>query len=171
MIPTAIVMILFWQVSYQWLLALGDDKNWQTRIIPWIGIIAALSLILYTTVLGASGDLFRLQRRIGVIIYFTFTYLSQLLLTRRVGRINQISNAIPVKIYKMQVNLVISVLTIGIVSLLLNIFYSSYNEIEDAFEWILALLIHGYFLVMYFAFRKTSFRITYSAGTSVLSRN
>lgn len=164
MIPTAMVMMLFWRLSHDWLQALGDAKNWQTKSIPFIGLIAAVSLILYTTALGASGDLFRLQRKIGVVIYFTFTYLAQLLLTRRIVLINRTSNVVPAKIVAMQVTLVISILTIGMISLLLNVFYDRYDEMEDAFEWVLALLIHGYFIVTYFAFNRTSFRITYSAG-------
>jgi hypothetical protein len=164
MIPAAIVMMLYWKVCYEWLLALGDEPSWQTRSIPVIGFIAALFLILYTTVLGAGGDLFRLQRRIGVVIYFTFTYLAQLLLTRRIGRIARDTHAIPLYIYRLLFGLIASVLIIGMISILLGYFYSLYDTIEDAFEWVLALMIHCYFIVTYFAFKRTAFRITYSAG-------
>ncbi|HJN50515.1 MAG: hypothetical protein QGI68_00795 [Pseudomonadales bacterium] len=165
MIPTAIMMMVFWRVCYEWLLALGDEKNWQTKTIPVIGFIAALCLILYTTVLGADGDLFRLQRKIGVIIYFAFTALAQLLLTRRVGRIHANSKAIPAEIYMSLYSLSALILAIAILSVFLGVFYSLYDQIEDAFEWVLALLIHCYFLVIYFAFEKTSFSISYTAGS------
>jgi|TARA_Y100000310_G_scaffold345264_1_gene463210 hypothetical protein len=165
MIPAAIMMMLFWRVCYEWLLALGDENNWQTRTIPLIGFVAALCLILYTTVLGATGDLFRLQRRIGVIIYFAFTALAQLLLTRRVGQINAVSKAVPGKIYVAQYSLSALIWSIAIISLLLDIFYSLYDDLEDAFEWVLALLIHCYFIVIYVAFKRTGFSISYSVGS------
>lgn len=92
------MMMLFWRICYEWLLALGDERNWQTRTIPLLGYIPALCLILYTTVLGATGELFRLQCWIGVIIYFSFTILAQLLLTRRLGRIDANSRAFPAAI-------------------------------------------------------------------------
>lgn len=158
------MMMLFWRLCYEWLLSLGDERNWQTRMIPLLGFIAALCLILYTTVLGATGDLFRLQRRIGVIIYFSFTILAQLLLTRRLGRINANNRAFPAAIYTSLFGLPALNLSIAIISLFLNIFYSLYDEIEDAFEWVLALLTQCYFLLIYFAFKKTSFRISYSVG-------
>jgi hypothetical protein len=125
MIPAAIMMILFWQTIYRWLMALGDRPSWQTRAIPTVGFIAALCLILYTTVLGASGDIFHLERRIGVVIYFTFTYLAQLLLTRRVLKLNRITQIIPSAIYSSMFYLVTAVWVIGLLSLLLNVFHAA----------------------------------------------
>jgi hypothetical protein len=157
MIPAAMLMTLFWYLCHEWLLACGHRRSISTRSIPIIGTVAALSLILYTTMLGASGDLYQLERRIGVIIYFTFTYLAQLLFTYHLGKLNSEMHLYFSRIYHFLVGLNTSVLGIGLLSLILGITMADYDSIEDAIEWNLALLIHIYFLGIYVAWRKTEF--------------
>ena len=72
MIPTAVLLILFWYLASKWLLQLGDEKAAANTIFV-LGMIGALFLIVYVVALGAAGDLLKLQRRIGVIFYFTLT--------------------------------------------------------------------------------------------------
>jgi hypothetical protein len=161
MIPAAMLMVMFWYLCYQWLLAAGSARNSKVLSIPVLGTVAALFLILYTTMLGASGDLYRLERRIGVIIYFSFTYLAQLLFTYQMGRINNQLKLFPGRIYHFLVGLNTTVLSIGLLSLILDITMADYDSIEDAIEWILALLMHIYFFGVYTAWRRTEFAISF----------
>ena len=121
-----------------------------------LGLIAALALLVYTIALGAVGDNFQVTRRIGIIFFFTFTYLNQLLIIYRLYKY-EIED--PTK--SMQLALSAVILGIGLTTLLLDANLSNYDEYEDAFEWILALLLHINFLIAYFGWRAT-IRITMS---------
>ena len=155
MIPAAVLLILFWYLASKWLLQLGDEKVAANTIFV-LGMIGALFLIVYAVALGAAGDLLKLQRRIGVIFYFTLTYLSQLLLVWRMSKViaSEVSRS-------WLLGLCVTALTIGIATLILDASMENYENYEDAFEWILALLVHLYFLVMARAWKKTRFRVQY----------
>ena len=155
MIPAAVLLILFWYLASKWLLQLGDEKVAANTIFV-LGMIGALFLIVYAVALGAAGDLLKLQRRIGVIFYFTLTYLSQLLLVWRMSKViaSEVSRS-------WLLGLCVTALTIGIATLILDASMENYENYEDAFEWILALLVHIYFLVMARAWKRTRFRVQY----------
>jgi len=165
MIPAAMLMMLFWFLCYQWLLSGGYRRGISARSIPIVGTVAALFLILYTTMLGASGDLYQLERRVGVIIYFTFTYLAQLLFTYHMGKLNRQRHFFSSRIYHFLVGLNTAVLSIGLLSLILQLTMVDYDSVEDAFEWIIALLIHVYFFGIYAAWRRTEFAISFEQST------
>lgn len=156
MIPAAMIMILYWILSYQWLIALGDKHRLADRSMLILGVIAAVFLILYVIALGAGSDYFRLQRKVGVTIYFTFTYLAQLLLTYRSGILIAVDKSRTIQLF-----LNYSVLAIGISTLFLDLLLDKYEDYEDAFEWNMALLIHLYFLVNWYSWRFTNFRLRF----------
>jgi len=164
MIPAAMLMMLFWYLCYQWLLATGYRRSIGVQCIPIVGTTAALFLILYTTMLGASGDLYQLERRIGVIIYFTFTYLAQLLFTYHLGKVHRQLHLLSSRTYHFLIGLNTTVLSIGLLSLILGITMTNYDAIEDAIEWNLALLIHIYFLGIYVTWRNSEFAISFKVS-------
>jgi len=153
MIPAAVLLAANWWVCRAWLaVSFGGVRrgdNWMLGA----GAIAALCLVLYVVALGAAGDDMRLQRRIGVILYFTLTYLAQLLLAARLKGTDAIVT--------WQLYLVAMVLVIGLVTLILDATLSNYDDYEDAFEWVIALCIHVNFLMIARHMWKTSFGITF----------
>ena len=153
MIPAAMLLVAFWYLAYRWQRSLGDSRN-AGRTLFVIGTLGALFLIVYTVALGASGDHFRLQRRIGIIFYFTFTYLSQLLLLWRMGHC-RVDDATRPWLF----GLCMTTLSIGVTTLVLDAVIDNYDDYEDAFEWILALLVHLYFLVIVVTWK--GFRVRY----------
>jgi hypothetical protein len=153
MIPAAMLLMLFWYLTSRWLESLGLNSR-EGRAIALVGFIGAVFLILYTTMLGAQGDLFRLQRRIGVIVYFTFTALAELLLLRCVLRL---PHRVASGIHRVQFALILAVLAIGILSLILGQTMTDYETVEDAIEWNMALLIHLFLLTLWVCWRNTGF--------------
>lgn len=156
MIPAAVLLMLYWYLAQQWLRRLGDSPA-AARTIFVIGMIGAIFLIVYTVALGAAGDDIRLQRRIGIIFYFTLTYLSQLLVLWRLGRVRAHE---PTRSWLYL--LCATALVIGVTTIVLDVTISNYDDYEDAFEWILALLIHLYFLVTVITWKNTGFRVRYA---------
>lgn len=157
-IPQAMILILFWLLCYRWLISLGDHYR-GARLLVIVGIIGAVFLIVYTVALGAAGDYFRLQRRIGIIVYFMFTYLGQLLLTWRLGKLAFYDATRPG-----QLVLCYTLLAIGLTTIALNLTLENYEDYEDAFEWVAALLIHIYFLVIWRAWKNTGFEVRYTTS-------
>ena len=156
MIPAAVLLVLYWWVTCQWLRLLGDNRM-QTATILLLGAIAAIFLVIYTVALGAAGDLLRLHRRVGIIVYFTFTFLSQLLLVWRLEKL-----AVKDSTCRWLLWLCTLALAIGIVTLVLDAVLDNYEDYENAFEWVLALLIHVYFLVTWRTWTNTGLHLQFS---------
>ena len=145
MIPAALLLIWYWVLAVRKLNRFGNTGH----TILVIGIIGAIFLIVYTIALGATGDMSRFQRRIGIIIFFTFTYLAQLLFTYRVGKLALADPTRPI-----QLILCSTVLAIGLLTLILDFTLENYDDYEDAFEWVISLLLQCYFIVSHWSWKK-----------------
>jgi hypothetical protein len=145
MIPAAILLMWYWKLAVRKLDRFGDTGS--TILI--VGVIGAIFLIVYTIALGAVGDMFRLQRRVGIIIFFTFTYLAQLLFTHRVEKLALSDPTRPI-----QLTLCGTVLVIGLLTLILDVTLENYDDYENAFEWIIALLLQCYFIVSHWSWKN-----------------
>ncbi len=151
MLPYAVLLLLFWRAMADELIQLGDHRA-AAAWIRGMGTVAAIFLVVYTVALGAVGDFFQLQRRIGIILYFSMTAFSQLLFTWRLGRLG-----IPDGTRTWHLGICYGFLSIGVFSLILDASIPNYDDYEDAFEWVLALIMHGYFLVMVVTLGQDSF--------------
>lgn len=156
MLPLAAIMMGFWWVSAAWLrsqrlaagLAVGGANRWMLRL----GILACIGLILYVTVLGEVGDLWRRQRRAGVVLFFSFTYLSQLLWlsqTRELPILHGLWST------RAMWYLCYALLVIGISTVVFEAWNEAlYDTVEDAFEWVLALMLQSNFLLAWLTWRR-----------------
>ncbi len=158
MIPAAVLLMLYWYLAHQWLRQLGDSPM-ASQTIMVIGVTGAVFLIVYTVALGAAGDTMRLQRRIGIIFYFALTFLSQLLVVWRMGKLRLRENTRNI-LYA----LCATALAIGLTTIGLDLAISNYDDYEDAFEWILALLVHLFFLVTVVTWKQTGFKVRYATN-------
>lgn len=159
MIPAACLMVVYWTLTYRWLLSLGDRPGFGSKSILVLGVIASLFFILYTVALGAGTEYFAIQRRIGIIFFFTLTFLSQLLLTYRLGKLLELDKTRPFQLF-----ICYTLLGTGIFTLFLDAFLSNYDDYEDAFEWFMASLMHGYFLVTWYTWKQTGFEVSFSSS-------
>lgn len=143
MLPYAVLLAWFWHGAGRELGRLGDRQS-QVRLIQGIGITAAVFLVVYTVALGAGGDFFQLQRRIGIILYFGLTAFAQLLLT---WRLRQVPGAFPPQ--PLLLTICVLLLGIGLLTVILDLVLDDYDAMEDAFEWVMALTMHCYFLALW----------------------
>jgi len=145
MLPLALVYLYYWAQCSVILNLMGYKK----RLIRNLGFFAVAALALYVISLGALGDNFRLLRRIGIIFYFTLTYLCQLLIVHRLLVLGQHSRSL-----LFQQLMCLLILCIGVLTLFLDALLPNYDDYEDAFEWNIALLMHLNFLFAAFTWRK-----------------
>lgn len=79
MLPCATLQALLWFAAGRWF----RRRGWRgAAVLPWLGLTAALFLMLYATFLGTEGEVYRLLRRYGVTVYFGATFLAQALVLR-----------------------------------------------------------------------------------------
>lgn len=138
MLPIALLYFYYWSLCSRLLNRMGYEK----QTIRNLGFFAVFALILYTISLGALGDNFRLLRRIGIIFYFTLTYLCQLLIVYRLGVLGRQDFS-----QTLQKLMCLFILSIGVLTLFLDVLLPNYDDYEDAFEWSIALLLHINFLL------------------------
>ncbi|WP_166253519.1 hypothetical protein [Marinobacter salicampi] len=159
MLPAALLGILFWWLNSRWLRQLGIH----TRGVAWIpglGLVASISLGAYTLALGHEGDGFNLIRRIGVVLYFSLTFICELLVTAGLRSHPHWERA-----GTRLLNLCQLALGVGILSVILNgVAPEFYSQKDDAFEWILAVLINAHALWLALLWRRSRFRARLWAG-------
>ena len=159
MIAYGILLIWFWVYAQHWLNILHGQPTKIARIILWLGIIAALFLIIYIDFLGTTGDVNRFMRRYGIMIFFTFTPLAQLLMLNQHYKILSKIPESPVKPIILQYQLValLLMLIMGIISITLGITQNKTYESENIVEWNYSLLLAMYFSGMIFMWKDYRF--------------
>lgn len=159
MLPAAVLGMAFWWLNGQWLRQLGIHTlgcAW----IPWLGLVASVSLAAYTLALGHEGDGFNLTRRIGVVLYFSLTFICELLISANLRRHPRWHRNGGHLMTLCQVTL-----AVGILSVILNaVVPEFYSRKDDAFEWILAVLINAHALWLALLWRRDKFRARLWAG-------
>ena len=156
MIPAAVLGIGLWWLNACWLQQIAPQAR-KIHWILWLGVVAGLSLLMYTLALGHAGQAFQIMRRTGVVIYFAFTFLNQLILSAALASVpawQKTGNAM-VRWCQM-------VLAIGILSVLISAFdYPLYKATDDAFEWTLALLLNIHALWAVWLWRQSHFTASF----------
>ena len=162
-IPTAVFMMIYWKLGFEWLKTLGTQMARLNRGMLWLGMTAGFGLFIYAIVLGEVGELYRLQRRIGLTLFYTFTYLAQILMTVQIASVVRTRGALmSAPTFRSLVAICVTVAILGTISLLSWAFYDDYRRYEDAFAWALTLLILVYTFVIYFAWRDSGFRARFT---------
>jgi hypothetical protein len=161
MLPAAVIMMAYWWVNHAWIKELGRIhpryRIGTNNTMLLLGVVACLGLIIYVTVLGEPGDTWARARRIGTALFFSFTYLAQLLLLHQL-------RCIQANVARSFVNamLIVSVVLIalGVLTLILDAWDAQwYNSVEDAFEWVLSLLLQTNFLLGYLIWQRAGLSI------------
>ncbi len=163
--PTAVFMMIYWKLCAEWLKMLGTEAPRLNRSMLWFGVTAAFGLFFYASVLGEVGQLYSLQRRVGMTLFYILTYLAQLLLTVQIASVAATRGVgMPAPILRSLVAITSAIAVLGSASLLSWAFYDDYRRYEDAFEWGLTLLILAHPFVTYFAWRNTGFQARFTVS-------
>ncbi|MDV2078438.1 hypothetical protein [Marinobacter xestospongiae] len=153
MIPAAVLGALYWWFNGRWLRQQGAVGAGVT-VLGWLGIGACLGLVLYAVVLGHIGDTFHSLRRTGVVLYFSLTFLAELLLSAALVRLPG-----PRVRGRRLLALCGLMLVLGLLSVVLQwLVHPLYDRIEDAFEWWFALLINLHAFGVAYLWWRTEFR-------------
>ena len=150
MIAYAVLLIWFWIYAKHWLDLLCGHSTKVANVILWLGITAAISLIIYIDFLGTTGEINRFMRRYGIMVFFAFTPLAQLLMLRQHYNILQAhpNKAIQPRVLHYQLIIILLMFLIGVISTALDISQIKTYESENIVEWTFSLLLNMYFVGM-----------------------
>lgn len=158
-LPAAALQGLTWILCRRWLIALGAPRTRWLRQLAWIGVTAAIFLILYTAFLGTEGRIYRWLRQYGTVVYFGFTCIAMLIATDAVVRLRRQSPGVR-KRFGLSLPVLCAVLLLaGLVNSFVAPFFDAdtADRIENATEWWGATMLALVFLVIAQLWRRTRF--------------
>lgn len=158
MLPAAALLFFYWWLNYAWLgslLPASRLRHWMLALAA----LASLGLVAYVTVLGEAGELWQRQRRVGVVLFFSFTYLAQLLLVAQLGRLQPLAPELR-RLVATMLGLCLLLLGLGLLTVLWDaVDGQGYDAVEDAFEWNLSLLLQTNVLLGYCLWRRAGWQL------------
>jgi hypothetical protein len=144
--PYGVLLILFWVYSKEWLELLHGHTIKAAQTILWLGVIGSIALLIYIDFLGTTGEINRLMRSTGAMLYFTLIPLAQSLLLYQHYKIlrNKPEVSISPKVLQYQLIILLLMLLIGVISIVLVVTDNITYEIENIVEWNFSLLVNLY---------------------------
>ena len=150
MLPAAGVIAVYWLLCAGWLEHLGAKQRTR-RWMLGLGLTAAGFLALYSTFLGSDGEVYRTLRRYGTVVFFSFSYLAQVVLT---GAIRHRAE-VPKRLVSAKVWMLIAMLSGGLAFTAAGYFVEDNDPMENRSEWIIAALLTAFPLLTYRIWRST----------------
>jgi len=168
MLPQSILLVVVWYLSAHWLRAIAPSTK-AAGAIMLSGFIGALCLVFYVTFLGTKAPFYEFMRRFGIYLYFLGTATAQLTLAVALLRLATAKAAASLKrIAAAMLWLCGLPFVLGVLNLVLKVNLDDADTAENRIEWISALLMQGYFVVLYLAWRHTGFSVRVTTDTSTI---
>jgi len=163
-LPFAALLIVIWSLTIEWLRALKSELSKTTAVAVLVsGVAGALALIVYVTFLGTKEPIYEFMRRFGIYGYFLGTVLAQLFvaLSLRDARNTALGRLPAVLLW-----LCVSPFALGLLNLVQKavLAYATADALENSIEWFASTLMQAYFVVLYFAWRRTGFETRVTVG-------
>lgn len=157
MMPAAVLQALCWLLCPGWLRSLQATPASGPRALPWLGVIAGVCLVLYTTFLGTEGEGYRFMRRYGTAFYFGFTCICMLIVA---GRLQPIARAAPRwrTASRALFALCLALPLLGLAHVLLPLLLpgaATKDALENTTEWWAGAIFTAYFLVLAWSWHST----------------
>ena len=163
MIPTAVLMTLYWLLNHQWLRSLESPWRRANHAMLLSGMTGCFGLLLYTTVLGVIGEEYATYRRIGVTIFYVFSVSAQIVLTLQLGALRR-WGAVEISrgLWRALWILCVAVVAAGTLNLLLPVL--PFRDLHNALAWTATFLILLHILAVGRAWKATGFRVAFTVG-------
>jgi hypothetical protein len=159
LLPAATLQAIVWLLAAPWLRHLGAPPERLLKLLPWIGVTAAVFLVLYGTFLGTEGRTYQWMRRYGVVVYFGFTCIAMLIVggatQRAAAATGQLRHASAV-LYA----LVAALPLLGVINSTSPLYIAdegARNALGNITEWWGGLVFTVFFVVVAWLWRRTRF--------------
>lgn len=155
-LPCALLHALNWWLARAWLRRAGDARNVAADAMLVLGGLSALALAVYTTFLGTEGEVYRFLRRYGVVVYFGFGFLAQLLFLRLAKREGKPMAGIG----SAMLGICVAMLALGLGNVIASLVLVDdvlKDHLENALEWQLGLLLVAWFALQAVLWKRAHF--------------
>lgn len=165
--PAAVLQASCWLLTPVWLRSLGPAHvrsvgTWPgrgVRALPWLGLVAAASLVLYATFLGTDGDGYRLMRRYGTALYFGLTCIGMLVVSGEMQhRVHQ--SPAERRLSRLLLGLCLALPLLGLAHVFVPLALpgdQARDALENATEWWGGAIFTLFFAGLAWAWRSTGF--------------
>lgn len=158
MTPAAAFMAVYWLLCREWLTLVGDEAHRLNTVVAVAGVIAAICLVLFSSILGNAHPLLKLPRRVLVDGFFAGTFCAEIALLARLGMLRRSVSATSLsRIVGFKVAVVLLQALLAAALLLLPPFMDDSGWLDDAAEWNWVVLMSSFFVASFLAWRKTRF--------------
>jgi len=155
MLPSATIQGATWLLCAAWLARCGVTGR-SLRWLPWLGVVAAIFLVVYGTFLGAEGGMYRWLRRYGTIVYFGLTYVCVLIATGHVRRlVRSGALVVPARLDVMLMILAGLIMLVAIAHVFVAPFLEEplQDRVGNVVEWSIGLSFTLFFLALAWLWR------------------
>lgn len=150
MLPQATLLAVLWWVSAGWIKTLSSADQVRRSVLI-CGVVGAVALIVYVSFLGTSQPFYEFMRRFGIYFYFLGTALAQVILTWSMP---------PSRLRRTMLMVIVTPFILGVTNLIQKAIFSDPKTIENSIEWIAALLMQVWFVLLYFGWRNSGIAVT-----------
>jgi hypothetical protein len=150
LLPQAALLVVLWWISVGWLKTLSPAASGRKAILI-CGVVGAVALVLYVIFLGTTHPFYEFMRRFGIYFYFLGTALSQIILAWSMPKSG---------LRSMMLLVIGTPFVLGVINLLQKVVLTNPNNIENRIEWIAAVLMQVWFVLLYFAWRKSDIAVS-----------
>ena len=160
-LPSAALLAVIWFFCKEWLTQLNHGAFANRSNVMFVsGAIGSLALVLYVTFLGTTEPFYGFMRRFGVYFYFLGTVIAQLLLSLTLANYAKTQTVSSLgRLPRLMLVLVALPFVLGILNLILKATLDDADAFENSIEWIASLSMQAWFVLLYFAWRRTGFDV------------
>jgi hypothetical protein len=154
LLPQAAFLTVLWWIGIGWLKQVMPASR-ARHLILVSGIVGAVALVAYVTFLGTRQPFYEFMRHFGIYFYFFGTAIAQIVLTA----------AMPHSRLRFAMLWVIGTpFVLGLLNWAQKLWLSDSDIFENSIEWIAALLMQVWFVLLYFAWRKSGLTVSVRTG-------
>lgn len=154
MMPLAPLILVYWVLQRNWLIALIGRRTRELDVILWLSVFSTLALVLYVNFLGSEGPFYNFMRRQGVMFYFGFTGIAQLLSLHVIYTHRQKIPVVLQRAIRWQWVAVVFQWVLGLASVAVSVLQlSNRSEANNVIEWWFALAMVSFYAVSVYLWR------------------
>jgi hypothetical protein len=157
LLPQAAFLVILWWICVKWLKQVAPASR-VSHVVLISGAAGAVALLIYVTFLGTKQPFYEFMRYFGIYFYFFGTAIAQIVLTA----------AMPHSRLRIQMLWVIGTpFALGLLNWAQKLWLSDSDIFENSIEWVSALLMQVWFVLLYIAWRKTGIAISVRTGPPI----
>ncbi len=154
LLPHAAFLVILWVLACDWLKQLTPSAH-SARIILTSGIVGAIALVIYVAFLGTRQPFYEFMRHFGVYFYFFGTAIAQIVMTISMPKSRLQTGMLWV---------VITPFVLGLINWAQNLWLGDSDTIQNRIEWVSAVLMQVWFVLLFLAWRSSAIAITVRTG-------